>query len=206
MKRISQPIQDFIDGVALSQYSSVAGWQDGDHIYHELGDVTVGGVTYQNVVSRYTISSEAWTVYSYPTTFLCSSQYNDGSTLFQLTGDDGGSVLKMNVGITDNTTPITYSLITRWYTLDGFYSTRKVISKMNAMHTKMEGAKIEWQVGDDTINAWKPLFQIERELNHPQTVDIKGRKIRFRVSGVSSGEPGTFYGLEVMALSSEQFI
>lgn len=202
---ISQPINDFIKNVSASQYSNVAGWLDkeGNHVCHSLGDITIGGVTYTNVVSRYTLSSKVWTIYSYPTKFLVSSPYNDGTTLFRLAGDNDGNILKLDTGTTDNGTPIFYSLVTRPYTFDGLFSTRKNIKKMAIIHEGGEGSVFTFRVDSEGENEWKKLAQITKKVPTAFTVDIKGNKIFFRVQGSSVGEPFTFGGFEILEINSE---
>lgn len=200
---ISQPIVDFISNVSATEYENICGWTDGDHVFHALGNVTVGDVTYTNVVTRYTISSKVWTVYSYPTRFFVSSPYNDGSTLFRLVGDDGGNILKMDTGITDNGTPIFYSLILSPRTLDGLFSTRKNISKMAVIHEGGQGSVLTVRIGGMGENEWKKLHSITEKVPTPFTVDIKANKVYFRIQGVSVGEPFTIGGLEVLESESE---
>jgi len=203
---ISRPISDFIDAVPTSQYAEVCGWTDGDHIYHSLGTLTVNGISYTNVVSRYTISSKVWTIYSYPTKFLCSSNYDDGTTLFRLVGDDDGNVSKMNVGNTDNGTPIFFSLISRPYTIDGLFSTRKSISQMGLSHERAQGGVLSYKVDNESDNKFRTLHIIKEDISKPFSCDIRGNKIWFRLQGVSSGEPITWNGIEILESTSEIII
>jgi len=199
---ISQPIIDFIKNIPASQYENVCGWQDGNHIYWSLGDITENGITHTNIVIRYTISSQVWTTYSYPTKFVVSSPYNDGTTLYYLAGDSSGNVLKMNTGNTDNGTAITYSLITRPYTLDGIFSSTKLITKLSAIHVGAEGSLLSSRVDSDNINKWSPISQVGKSCE-PLRCNIRGHKIWFRLSGSSVGEPFVWSGLELLENNSE---
>lgn len=205
VKRISQPIQDIVENITLANYSNITGWleTDGNHICWSVGNVTYKGVTYNNLVVRYTISSQVWTHRSYPYQIRFSSRYNDGSNLYMVVGDSDGNVLKVNTGNTDNGTNIIYSLITRPYTLDGFLSTRKNISKMNAIHDNLQGGKLEWQADNALVNEWNKLGVIDGQVKKPMTTDVKGREIKFRLTGVSQGEPASFYGFEVLEGTTE---
>ena len=200
---IGEPVIDFIQNITVANYSKVVGWEDGNHVYFSVGNVTISGVVYINVVLRHTISSKVWTFRSYPTQFLASSKYNDGTTIYNVCGDDDGNILKMDYGNTDNTSPIFYSLTTRSYTLDGLFSTRKHISKMAVMHKGMEGASIGYGVDSDHISNLKPLTQIESKIAKPFSCDIKGNQIWFNVKGSSVGEPFEYEGVEILESSSE---
>jgi hypothetical protein len=201
---ISRPIQDIVDNISASNYTSICGWEDGDHIYWSVGDVTISGITYSNLVVRYTISSQAWTHRTYPTEFLVSSRYNDGSTLFRLVGDNDGNVLKVNVGKTDNGTPISYALTHRWYTIDGLLSTRKNLPRLVFAHSGGAGTNVAYQIEGDPVSDWsKTLGQFKNVDTLFSKADIRGRKCRFRISGISSGEPFDYYGMEVINATSE---
>lgn len=197
-QEISKPIQDIVDSITVANYSKVNGWQDGDHVYWAVGDVTIDGTSFSKVVVRYTISTQVWTHRSYPQQFLVSSNYNDGTNLFQLVGDDDGNILKVNIGKTDNGTPINYSLIHRWYTLDGLYATQKTVSKLMFVHNGGTGTNINYQTEDSILNEWTgKVGQLKPKNTSFDSLFIKGRKCRFRLSGASVGEPFTYHGFEV---------
>ena len=202
---LGQPIVDVVENVSLSNLEKVAGWEDGNHVYFSLGNVTIKGTTFNNVVMRYTISTQVWTMYSYPQQFLTSSPYNDGTTLFKLVGDDNGNVLKVNVGLTDNGTGISYSLIHRPYTLDGFYTTRKNVQKMIFVHDGGAGTNVNWKDRYDPASDFsKSVIQLDHQ-NTQFKGSIKGTELTFRISGSSSGQPFTYEGFEVVEASSEIF-
>jgi hypothetical protein len=200
---ISEPVIDFIKNITVVNYSKVVGWEDGNHVYFSIGDVSIGDISYINVVLRYTISSKVWTFRSYPTQFLASSKYNDGTTIFNLCGDDDGNILKINVGNTDNGSAIFYSLTTRPYLLDGLFSTRKHIQKMAIVHQGLEGASISYRVNSDNINDFKQLCQIKESVAQTLNTDIKGKVIYFNIKGSSVGEQVEFKGFELLEITSE---
>lgn len=199
VQEISKPIIDIVNAITVANYSKICGWQDGDHVYWSVGDVTIGGIAYSNLVVRYTISTQTWTHYSYPTQLLFASDYNDGSTIFRLTGDEDGNVLKMDTGKTDNGTGINFSLIHRWQTLDGLLSTKKNVDKLLFSHTGGAGTIVQWQEGKDHVNAWQSLDRSFGEYDTGYNApDIEGSKIRFRVTGTSVGEPFEYRGFEII--------
>jgi|SRR5581483_8847457 len=205
VSEISKPITDIARNISLSNYSNVAGWIEtsGDAVCWALGNVTINGVTYNNLEVRYTISTQTWTHYSKPSQILCASRYNDGSTVYQLVGDNSGNVLKINTGTDDNGTAISYSLIHRWYTVDGQMSTRKNIEKLLFHHEGERGSNVQYQIEDDPVSDWtKPLGQLDKSCTLLKC-SIKGRKFRPRISGSSTGEPFTYSGFEIIKASSE---
>src|SRR3990167_1230328 len=197
VQEISKPIIDIVDSITLANFSKVCGLQDGDHICWAVGNVTYKGVTYTNMVVRYTISTQGWTHYQYPTQFLVSADYNDDSTLFKLIGDDSGNILKINVGKTDNGSSIFYSLIHPWTNLDGFLSTEKNLNKALFSHLGGAGSNIQYQVENDEVNNWsKSLGQLKNGDTGFDNAAI-AKEMRFRIAGASVGEPFEYYGYEI---------
>lgn len=208
VQEISKPIIDIINSITLANYSKVSGWEDGDHIYWQVGDCTYNGVSYSNLVVRYTISTQTWTHYSYPTQHLVSSKYNDGTTIYNLVGDDDGNILKMNTGNTDNSSTIQYSIIHKWLNFDGLLSTQKNINRMLFSHKGGAGSKVSYQKENDEINNWSKSLKGE-ELDEKDTgfdFRIQGKKLRFRISGSSTGEPWTYNGFEFLEGNSNNEI
>lgn len=200
---ISRPIIDIVNAITLTNYSKVCGYlePDGDHICWSIGNVTYGGTTYSNMVVRYTISTQVWTHYTYPTQFLVSSSYNDGSNIYSVVGDTTGKVYKTKTDNTDNGTDIFYSIIHPFDAIDGFRSTINIINTMFFMHKGMTGASVTYQVPDDINNDWRKNIgdgQIKNSETGFSNLTIRGRKLRFRLSGISKGEPMSYEGYEIV--------
>lgn len=214
VQEISRPIMiDIIRNIAPSAYTSITGWvePDGDHVCWSVGNVTIRGVTYANLVVRYTISTQTWTHRMYPAQMVNSIRrqplYVDATTQYALVGDSTGAILKTNTGKDDNGTPITYSLIHRWETVDGLLSTRKVIQTANFLHYGGAESQVTYQTeknDPDNLNDWTlGIGQLNTTNTGFNSMDIKGRKFRFRISGVSTGEPFTYNGYEVLGVLNE---
>ena len=160
-----------------------------------------------NVVVRYTISSKVWSHRSYPSQFKASTDYNDGSTFFQLIGDENGKIYKVNIGNDDDGTPISYSLVHRWYNVDGFVATRKHVRKLAFAHEGGSDGKVSYQVDTDKHNDWtKNIGILGTSDTSFKSLDIKGRRWRPRLSGISKGEPFTYKGFEILEVTSELII
>ncbi len=213
VQEISRPVIDFVNAIPSSAYASVTATLDqlGDRITWSIGTVIVRGVTYTNCALRYTISTQVWTHRSYPTPFLTSLRqqplYNDGTTQFSLVGDNAGHVYKMDTGLTDDGTPIAFSLIGGWDNLDGVLSTRKTIMTANILHYGGFGSNVNYQTetnDPDALNDWtRDIGQLKMANTGFNSVDIKGRKMRFRISGKSTGQPFTLNGWELLDAMSE---
>lgn len=214
VQEVSRPIWDIIKAIPSSYYPSVVGYleADGDHVVWSVGTVTVNGTTYTNLYIRYTLSTQVWTHYTYPTPALCAIKrqplYTDGTTQFAVVGDNSGNVIEMNVGKTDLGAPIPYSLVHKWDNIDGLLSTRKNVMTGNFTHYRGAGSNINYQTEEDDpdqVNNWsKKVGQLNGTHNTGfNTMGIKGRKIRFRISGESTGEPFIYNGYELLDVTNE---
>lgn len=201
VQEISRPIIDIVNNISLANYSNVCGYlePDGDHICWAVGNVTYNGVTYSNMEVRYTISTQVWTHYQKPSQYLVSSPYNDGTTLYTVVGDSAGNVSKVATGLTDNGTTISYSLIHAWDTIDGSRATTKTLQNLFFMHRGAAGSKVNYQIFTDTLNDWtKKVGQMSMNENGFDNILFKGQKLRFKISGFSTGQPFSYQGYYVL--------
>lgn len=209
VQEISIPILDIVRAIPASAYSSVAGWidPDGDHVNWSIGTVTYGGTTYANMVVRYRISTQVWTHRIYPIQFLCSGRYNDGTTLYNVVGSTNGKTYQFNLGTTDDSVPIQYSLIHKWENIDGLISTRKIVDRIGFNHYGGAGANVNFQIEGQAINDWtNQIGQFGTYNTGFNSVGIKGRKIRIRVSGQNVGSPIEYHGYELIGSMDELLI
>lgn len=214
VQEISRPIWDIVRAIPSSYYPSVVGWLevDGDHVVWSVGTTTVNGTAYTNLHVRYTLSTQTWTHYTYvsPATMSVRRQpfYTDGSTQICLVGDNAGNVIEMNVGKTDfDGSPIPYSLIHGWDTVDTLLSTRKTINVANFSHYRGAGTNISYQTelhDPDLPNDWsRKVGQLDTSNTGFASMGIKARKFRFRLFGQSSGEPFIYNGYELLDVHNE---
>ncbi len=202
VQEISQPINDIVKAITMTNYSKISGWiePDGNHICWSVGSVTIQGNTFSNLVVRYTISTQIWTHYSYPYQFICSTVYNTGTTMYSVTGDTAGKTYVMDLGKTDNGSAISYSLIHPFDTIDGYESTVKNITKMFFSHTGGNGTSVTYQTNEDNHNDWtKGVCQLGQYDTGVLNANVKGRKLHFKLSGSSTGEPFYYEGMEILA-------
>jgi len=204
-QEISRPIIDVIQAIPRSSYENVAGWADDDHVLWSIGDITLSGVALQNVICRYTISTQVWTLYSTATQIRSSALYDSGTTLFTLLGDESGSALKHDTGTDDFGTPIYYELVTHWMGLTDVKSLSKTFTQASVTHENAEGANVQFQVDTqnqrNTNNSWTPMGVVNEPLYSLLSADAQSfTRIRFRISGNCSGTTPIFRGIEILDL------
>lgn len=196
---ISRPISDIVDAIPYTQFKSIAGWNDSDHIYWSIGTVTVldvkENITYKNCVIRYTESSDVWTVYSYSSDLRRGTTYNSGTTLTRIVGTDMGIVATQNSGNLDIGEPIKYRLRTKWYDW-GTVATSKVIEELVGICEKAQGSELMYQT--DENQEWKSIGQLKQLATYFNKQQIRFNRIKFQLTGVSRSEPPVFLGVEII--------
>jgi len=188
---ISRPISDFVENISYSNYEDICAWKDNDHIYWSVGDVTIDGKTWENVVLRYTESSEVWTIYSYAYQFKWAGEYDSGSEIKRVVGADNGVVYELDNGYTDDGEPINYHFITKWWEGSDILK-RKTIKEIVTLCEKAQGGKLMYKINDK--DEWKDLGQIKKFLTYFRGLNIKNYRIRFKIAGASRVEPFIFRG------------
>jgi hypothetical protein len=104
----NRPIKKWVD--AISSSAVVAGWGTERYFAWSVGDLTVDGETYTNVVLKYNRILNQWTLRTYPTQFSVFASYVAGGVHSVLGGDDDGNVIHIDKAGTytdaPSTTPI----------------------------------------------------------------------------------------------------
>lgn len=195
---ISRPISDFVDAIPYSQYANIAGWNDQDHIYWSIGNVTISedgqSETFKNVVLRYTESSQTWTIYSLPAAVKRGISYNNGTTLTRIVGLDNGVVATFGSGTTDLGEPIKYRMRTKWVDF-GSIEFSKILQEVVAVCDKAQASELRYQVDDDP--EWHTVGQIKTLVNFYKSLNHRFHRIRFKVAGMSRDEAPVFRSISI---------
>jgi hypothetical protein len=207
-QEISRGVIDFIQAIPRSSYDTVFGWVDDDHVYWSVGNLTLQGVTYKNVVFRYTISSKVWTIYSYfasgSRTLTAAFTYDDAINLNRLVAISDGKIAVSESGTTDLGEPIFYELITRWISFTESQSEYQEVTQMAAIHINGAGANLEAQTDKDVPDKWAEIGTYdENYVTLFQSIAgdvLPFNRIRFRTRGTSTGTPPIFTSLEILNL------
>lgn len=198
-EELSRPISDIVDTIPFGQFSKIVAWNDQDHIYWSIGNVTVQetkeSVTFKNCVIRYTESSDVWTIYSYASDIRRGMTYTPGTTISRLVANDMGVVATHNSGTSDLGEPISYRLRTKWYTWEGL-ANRKVIQEILAYCEKAQGITLMYKT-DENLE-WKTIDQLTSLINFFDKQSIRFHRIKFQIVGLSKLEAPVFLGLEIV--------
>lgn len=210
-QELSKRIKDIVDSIPRSNYDDIFGWADDDNVYWHVGQVTVEGRTYKNLVVRYTISSNVWTTYEYfnkngsTRTLTCAITYDDNSALNRLVGVSDGNVANINTGNTDLGDAIFYDEVSRWFTIGELQAELIDIRQMSGISYGASGATLEAQIDQDNENVWRSIGTYNQDYvtMFNSIVDLPPfSRIRFRKSGVCSGSQPIFDTIEIVSINS----
>ncbi len=200
-QEISRPIIDIIQAIPRSNYDNITGWCDDDHLHWSIGDITLDGISLSNIVCRFTLSTQIWTVYSYATEIKSACLYDDGTNLINVVGGDVGKVYRFDYGKSDDGTPIHYDFQTHWLYFTASHKTLKSLTEIVAIHENANGCQVSYQLDNDIFNKWRDIGEIVNDLAHTFTFNSKNFiRIKFRMSGNSLGSPFIWRTFEILNL------
>lgn len=200
---ISKPIDTLIRNIPISNYTEIVSWVDADHVYFWIGDQTINDRDYTDVVIRWTVSTEVWTIYSYPTKFTAACTYNSGAVLTPIVGDENGQILTFNSGESDynssneTESPINYSFETNWENLNGYRSYVKTVRAVVALHENATGAAVTIRSDKQGVSDSDELGTLKEINTGFRDVTISGSRFKMGIRGSSTGDPLTFQGFEI---------
>lgn len=205
---ISRPISDIVAAIPFSQYDDIIGWNDADHIYWAIGNVTVNetkeSITYKNTVVRYTESSDVWTIYSYSSDIRRAMTFNSvGTTLTRIVANDMGIVATQDSGVTDLGEMIKYRLRTKWYDW-GEMGQRKIIQKLVALCEKAQDSQLRYRIDEEL--EWKPIGQLKQLTTFFDKRTIRYHRIKFELNGVSKFDGPVFMGIDIIDGINEGYV
>lgn len=191
-RKISRRVQDIIDAIPSTYYSSVSGYGDGENVLFSIGDITLGDLTLTNCVLLYRIEEKQWTLLSFPDEFLAWSNYVDSNGKeFILAGDDDGQVWKVLEGTGDANADIRWLL---QYQEQEFGSRGRIknLSKM-VVYTK-QITNGQMSVKTDNEDDFQPVKGVINKSVQEIIHDLNGRYFSFRIQG--KGTKGEIIGID----------
>ena len=197
-KKISKEIQKWIDAIAGSYYSNVAGACDDDHYYCSIGDVTVDGEAFNNVVLVYELSTDTWTVRVYPEQVRLFANYIESdNTANIMVGNDDGDVQRFNNGSTDDGVVIPYRVKTKRLDFTGgSFAFEKEVTDVWVFGSTLPNAATRVYTDEDS----RPQTLVEtlkKWWSYANGLKYRGRWFVFELSGQSRDGQGEFFGWEI---------
>ena len=195
-------IKKWVDAILPANYANIAG-SGTDRIFAwSVGDLTVDGDSYQNVVLRYNRILDQWTIREYPTQFRVFANYTSSNTTRIVGGDEDGCVLEIDKAATytdyPSSTPISFTIATQYdkfnYNQKKFISEKAVIDcdKLRDVTVEVRNEKGEFTMGKgegrNVVSVIKELFWRNK---------LQGNKFSVIVRGQVGAEQGVFHEIEI---------
>ena len=96
----NRPIKKWVDAIASGSEANIAGWATDRGYAWSVGDLTVDGETYNNVVLKYNRKLNQWAVRTYPTEHKVFASYLVSGVNTIVGGDDDGTIYRMDKAAT----------------------------------------------------------------------------------------------------------
>lgn len=193
-QEISRPIRKWIDAIDPTNYENIVGFVTEDHVHYSIGDVTVDGEDYTNVILKYCVSKGSWSIR------ITADEIKYGAVRIEadgsrsiVVGDDNGQVHTWNSGNTDNGTAIHSKFRTKELEFGSRYL-RTSLQDFAAYSDEPQGASLRVRVDK---NKWEDIGSLMNPVETYKSLNLKGYFFEFEVSFVNEGiDPFIFSGFE----------
>lgn len=195
----NRPIKKWVDAIGSS--ATVAGWATDRVFAWSVGDLTVDGVTYTNVVLRYNRLLNQWSVFSYPNEFKVFAHYVASGIHSTIGGDDDGNVWQIDKAATykDGTNDISWKLRTQ----PDYFGTNKLketLKKLIVRGKNIDGYEAGFVLDEDsdTIVPVQPKGTWRRILSvFDIGQKVEATSIAVELAGKQSGARAYIRGIEI---------
>lgn len=186
---IGRTIQYYID--LISNKSDVYMASDEHYIYLEVGNLTINGLTYSNVVFRYSIRSDSWTIFGYPYR-VKQVFYNDKDNKIYAGSSNNIYEIEGNY-LNDNNTKIPYEVV--FQELDGgMRGMTKSINNNIAIYSKYANGSSITITNDE---GKQDTVGIVSEYKVARPFNIHGNWFNIKWSGVVNNKLPIFEGVDI---------
>ena len=199
-------IKKWIDAIPAAYDTSVNGYATDRVFAWSVGDLTVDGENYTNVVLRYNYKLKQWSVRSYPSEFKVFAKYLVSGVNTIVGGDDAGTVFRIDAAgqYMDTTTPISWKLRTHHHNFST-NSIKSIDDQFIIRGKNLEGSTTAAIIDESLDNGyvkieptkwWRKLLQFL-----PIGKVIKGTTIAIEVSGTNSANRAFIREIEIPKLT-----
>lgn len=150
----TRPIRKWINAITSANEGIMAGWATNHGFSWSIGDVTVDGEDWPNVVLKYNRLLNQWAVRSYPSEFKVFARELVSGVNTIVGGDDAGTIYRVDKAGTysDNGTAIAWRLRTR-PTDYGSNQKKEVQDRVSVKGRNLEGATLAGIIDEDRTNS-----------------------------------------------------
>ena len=206
----NRPIKKWVDAIAAASEANIAGWATDRYFCWSVGDLTVDGETYSNVVLKYNRILNQWSMRTYPTEFRVFANYLVSGVNTTVGGDDDGSVYRLDKSATytDATTTTTANFpfkIRTHHNTFGDNKEKEMTDSVIVRGKNLNSVRLSAYVDENVLNPIEIkgkgfLKRVLSVLGVSKT--IKGTTISVEVAGESSGAPCYVREIEIPVITA----
>ena len=186
---IGRTIQNYLD--LISNKSDVYMSSNEHFVYLEVGNIVINGLTYSNIVFRYSIRSDSWTIYGYPYR-VKHIFYNDKDNKIYAGSVNNIYEIEGNY-VNDNNTAIPYEVL--FQELDGgMRGMTKSINNNLAIYTKYANGS---SIGLENDEGKKEEAYVVSEHRVARPFNLQGNWFNVKWSGIIGSKLPIFEGIDV---------
>ena len=204
---ISRPIQQVLDAVPQSQYKDMASWKDDDHYHLFLGgDVTIYGLTFQNLVASYSVSKGSWSFKSIAHKPTVSCEYvtvsdNEQTGYYIVFGDQTTKVHQWMLGNDFDGENIYVLVRTKKINLIGTEANNKTIHRLLFYSEEPQGAIVRARIDS---KEWNTIATLKKPIKVINSLELQGRFIEFEIALTVTEQRFSFEGIDIVYATSER--
>jgi len=189
-------IKKWIDAIPQASEANIGGWGNARAFWWSIGDVTVDGRTYNNVVVRWNRVLDQWSVRSYPNEITVFSSYVTGGKNVVVAGTDDGTVLHYDKAATytDYSSKPIFFEVTYEEEDFNYNQVKELADQIIVNSSNMDGAKVTVSCDGTAIDMGvvnRPVS--EMKANSP----LRGNSFQISVAGSVSGARGILKEVEI---------
>lgn len=190
----NRPIKKWVDAIASGTEANISGWATDRYFCWSVGDLTVDGEIYNNVILKYNFKLNHWVIRTYPTEFKFFAEFLVSGVNTIVGGDDDGTVYRIDKTDTHSdallatTVPISYKIRQNHLTY-GDNKEKSLTDKVVVRGKNIKSAKIRVYVDEnlDPIqlkgqSLWKRVLAVFNV-----GTKVKGSTIALEVAGDVDG-------------------
>ena len=203
-------VQDFIDAIPQSSWSSVSAGNDGLNVYFSIGNITLNSnrnnqQSYTNVILKFSTRDETWSVHSYKQSYNFFTLFTTSADGLKMIGSDtSGNVQTINKGTTDNGSPIFYNLETQ----ELEFGNRAHINSMSDLIAVFcnNGAGSSVQIKPDADDFIDVEDTLPKRVNIIDNFNAEGNYFTLKWFGSTTLESPVFEGFYIERIKDEGMV
>lgn len=196
-KKISRPVDEFVRAIPDENLPEVTSFANDNNAYWSIGNVTVKGVSYQNVVLKFNIDDSTWDVRSYAHEITAMGEFISDESQKIAVGDHDGNVLLLNSGTTDflvsGASPIYYRL--EDHEMD--FDSRAVLKNLSRVLVYSDGVYDGKMLIQADNGEWKEFGGVSGVVSDINSKDVTFHYARVAIAGSSKDGGLIIHGYEI---------